>query len=232
MDHEPARALRNPEAHDEDDQTEGRTDEETQAPADFGIEQRGVQQHRGRRCAERGADPEGAVNGKIGPAAIARRDEFLDSRVDRGVFAADAGPGQKTEQHVARGAPRKRGGGGCEQIDRERGEEQFCSAEPVSQPAKANRTEHRASEIAAVGESNVDIAQLQYRALLQRTRHRAGQRHLEPVENPGHAERHHDEGVERTPAQTVQPRRDIGCHQTHRGACVAWTDFRLQIGGI
>ena len=40
--------------------------------------------------AERRADPEAAVDDEVGPAAHARRDQFLDGRVDRGVFAADA----------------------------------------------------------------------------------------------------------------------------------------------
>src|SRR5262249_11504743 len=96
MDHEPARTLRDPEAHDEDDQAESRANEEAQPPANLRIEQRRIQQYGGRRGAERRANPEAAVDGQVGPAAIARRYEFLDRRIDRGVFAHDAGPGQES----------------------------------------------------------------------------------------------------------------------------------------
>ena len=51
---------------------------------------------------------------------------------------------------------------------------------------------------------------MQRRAVLERAGERARQRHLEPVENPGDAERHHDQRVKAAPRQPVEPRRNVG----------------------
>ena len=61
-----------------------------------------VEQHQRAERAHRRADPEAAVDGEIGPAAHARRDQLLDGRIDRGVFAADAGAGDKAKEREAR----------------------------------------------------------------------------------------------------------------------------------
>ena len=55
------------------------------------------QPHRQERAARR-ADPEAAVDGKIDASAQARRDQFLDRRIDGRIFAADAGTGEEAEQ--------------------------------------------------------------------------------------------------------------------------------------
>ena len=51
---------------------------------------------------------------------------------------------------------------------------------------------------------------MQPRAFLQRARQRAGQRDLQPIQNPGDAERHHHAGMKAAPAQLIEPRRYAG----------------------
>ena len=102
-----------------------------------GLDHRRIEQHDRAGRAERRADPEAAVDHEVGPAAIARRHQFLNGRIDRGVFAADAGAGQEAEHREARHAPGQRGRRGRDQIDRERDEEQPLAAEPVGEPAEA-----------------------------------------------------------------------------------------------
>ena len=181
-----------------------------QPPAVFRIDHRRIEQHDGAERAERRADPEAAVDDEIGPAAHARGDQLLDGRVDRGVFAADARAGEEAEQREAPEIPRQRGRRGGDEIDRERDEEQLLAAEPVGQPAEEQRAQHRAGEIGAGGEADVGIAELQDRARLQCAGDRAGERHFEPVEDPGDAERRDHQGVEAAPRQAVEPRRDVG----------------------
>jgi len=74
------------------------TDEKGEPPADIGIEAGWVQNEYRRRRSKRAADPKRAVDGKIGPATIARRDHFLNRRIDRTVFAAYSSAGQHAEQ--------------------------------------------------------------------------------------------------------------------------------------
>ena len=204
VNHQPARAFRNPHPHHEHHEAETRAGEIGQPPAEIGTDQRGIEQHDRADRAHRRADPEAAVDDEIGPSAIARRHQFLNRRIDRGVFAADAGAGEKPEQRVARDTPgqRRRGGGG--EIERQRDEEQFLAPDPVGQPAEAERAEHGAGEIGAVGKSDVEIGKSQRRTFLQRAGQRAGQRDLQPIQNPGDAERQHDAGVKAAPAQAVE----------------------------
>ena len=122
--------------------------------------------------------------------------------------------------------PRKRGGSRRQQIDGQRDEEQLPAPEPVGQPAEAEGAEHRAGKVGAIGEADLDITQMQHRALLQRARHRTGQRHLEPVQHPGDAKRNDDKPVEAAPGQTIEPRRDIRVHHVCRDASFTWTRTR------
>ena len=169
-----------------------------------------IEQHDRADRADRRADPEAAVDDEIGPSAIARRHQFLDRRIDRGVFAADAGAGEKSKQRVARDAPGQRGRRGRGEIERQRDEEQFLAPDPVGQPAEAERAEHGAGKIGAVGKSDIEIGEMQRRTFLQRPGQRAGQRDLQPIQNPGDAERQHDAGVKAAPAQAIETRGNVG----------------------
>ena len=159
--HQPARAFRQPQPHEEDHQRKCRADEECKPPAVFRIDHRRIEQHDGAERAQRRADPEAAVDDEIGPAAHAGGYELLDGRVDRGVFAADAGAGEKAKQREAPEIPGQRGGRGGAEIDRKRDEEELLAPEPVGQPAEEQRAEHGAGQIGAGGETDVGIAELQ-----------------------------------------------------------------------
>ena len=95
---EPAWAFWDPRPEKKNKEAERGTNEKSEPPADVGIEAGRVQNE--YRCcrSQRAANPERAVDGKIGPSAIARRDHFLNRRIDRTVFAAYSSAGQNTEQ--------------------------------------------------------------------------------------------------------------------------------------
>src|SRR6185437_10738647 len=84
MDHQPARAFRNPHPHHEHDQPQYRAGEVSEAPAEIGTGDGRIEQDDRARGAQRRADPEAAINEEISPAAIARRHQLLDGRIDRG----------------------------------------------------------------------------------------------------------------------------------------------------
>ncbi len=216
MGHQPARRFRQPQAHEEDDEAEHGPDQKRQAPSQIRWQQVGIEHHQRSRRAERGADPEAAVDDEIGPAAVARRHQLLNGRIDGGVFAADAGAGEEAKQREARQIPRQRGRRGGEEIDRERDEEQPLAPEPIGEPAEEQRAQHGAGEIGAARKPDVGVGETKLRALLQRRRDGAGERHLEAVEDPRDSERDDHEGVEAAPAQPVEPRRDVG--RDHRRA--------------
>ena len=109
MGHQPARRFRQPQAHEEDDEAEHGPDQKRQAPSQIRRQQVGIEHHQRSRRAERGADPEAAVDDEIGPAAVARRHQLLNGRIDGGVLAADAGAGEEAKQREARQIPRQRG---------------------------------------------------------------------------------------------------------------------------
>ena len=208
--HQPARAFRNPQPHEEYDEGQGRTDQEGEPPAVFRIDQRRIEHHQRAERAHGRADPEAAVDDEIGPAAHTRRDQLLDGGIDRGIFAADAGAGDEAKQREAEDIPGGGGGRGGGEIDRQRDEEQRLAAEPVGEPAEEERAEHRAGQIGAAGEPDVGVGEAQGGTVLQRARQAAGERHLQPVQDPGDAERRHHQRVEAAPGQAVEPRRDVG----------------------
>ena len=166
MRHQPARAFRNPEPHEEDD-----------SPSAAPIRKASRQPNSGSMNAGSSSTIEPAapiaapiqklpLMHEVGPAAHARRDQFLDGGIDRGIFAADAGAGEKAKQREAPEIPRQRGRRGRDEVDRERDEEQLLAAEPVGQPAEEQRAEHRAGEIGAADKPDLGVGELQRRALL------------------------------------------------------------------
>ena len=189
-----------------------RPDQKGEPPAMFGIDHRRIEQHQRAERPQGGADPETAVDDEIAPAAHARRDQLLDGGIDRGILAADAGAGEKTKQRKACDIPRGGGRRGGDQIDGQRHEEQSLAAEPVGEPTEEDGAKHGAGEIGAAGNADIGIAEMKHRALFQRARQGAGERHLQPVQDPGDAQRGHDQRVESTPGQPVEPRRNIGVH--------------------
>src|SRR5262245_38939817 len=238
--HQPAGGFRQPQAHEENHAAERGADEKRQSPAQIRRQQGGIEQHDRARRAQRGAEPEAAVDHEVGPAAVARRHQLLDRRVDGGVFAADAGAGEKAEQREAPEIPRQRGRRGGDEIDRERDEEQPLATQPVGEPAEEQSTQYRPREIGAAREPHIDVGESEPRTLLEGGRYGAGERHLEAVENPGDAERDDDEGMETAPPQPVEPRRDIGGddprfrarRRAFRGNCRRYRHCLLTSGGL
>ena len=70
--------------------------------------------------------------------------------------------------------------------------------------AEEQRSQYRPDKIGTAGEAHLLSREVQPRAGLQRCRHRARQRHLQPVENPGDAKSGHDEPVEGTPREAIE----------------------------
>ena len=199
-----------PQAHQQDQQAQRGTEAEAQPPAEVAAGHAGIeQQHRGHR-AQRGADPEGAVDRQVDPAAKARRGEFLDGRVDRRVLAADARAGEETEQQEAGRVPGQRRRRRGADVDRESDEEQPPAAETVGEPAEEQSAQDRTGDVDAASQPDIAAGQVQRGALPQRTRHGSGQGHFQAVEQPGDAQRDHQQRVEAPPGQAVQARRQVG----------------------
>ncbi len=205
-----ARTFRDPHPHHEHHETETGAGEVCQPPAEIGADHRRIEQDDRADRAHGRADPEAAIDQKVSPSAIARGHQFLDRRIDRGIFAADPGAGKKSKQRVTRQIPGQSGGGRGGEIERQRDEEQFLAPDTVGEPAESERAEHGAGEIGAVGKPDVEIGELQRRTFLQCARQRTGKRDLQAIQDPGDAERKHDAGVEAAPAQIVQARRNAG----------------------
>ena len=98
VDHQPARTLGDVAADEHDPHGQRGAEEEREPPADVGGEDVLVEQHAGEGGAERRAEPVGAVDRKIDPAAGARGDQLVDGTVDRAVLAADPEAGEEAEQ--------------------------------------------------------------------------------------------------------------------------------------
>ena len=149
MDDEPAWAFGNEGAQKQNAEGKDRTDKEGRPPAEFRIDVVRIKQDDRRKCARRAAEPERAIDGEVGVAAHASRDEFLDRRIDRTIFAADPRPGQQTKDAETRQIEGESGRRRRKSVERERDEEKLLAAEPVRQPAEDQCAGDRADEIEA-----------------------------------------------------------------------------------
>src|SRR5439155_9498166 len=105
------------------------------------------------------------------------------------------------EHGEARDGPGESSRRGGDEVDRERDEEQALASEPIREPAEEQRARYRAGKVRAARQPDLGIGEVKLRAFLQRARDRAGQRHLQAIENPGDPKRNDDEGVETAPWQ-------------------------------
>ena len=95
-------------------------------------------------------------------------------------------------------------------VDGQGDEEELLPADPVGQVPEADRARHRADQVGRGGEADLRFAEAEARALVDRRGEGADQRHLQPVQHPGDAERGHHPPMESAPGQPVQPRRHVG----------------------
>ena len=206
VDREPSRTFGDPHAHQEDDSADHRAGQEGEPPAEFGIDPGRVEEPDRDQRAERRADPERAVDHEVDMPAEARRDQLLDRRVDGGVFAADAAAGEEPEEKERRAVPRSASKRGRDQVDSDGDEKQELASQAVGQPAEEQGAEHGAGQVGAGGDPDFRIGKMQRRASFQGAGDRSGQRHLEPVEDPGDPESGDDEDMKPAPGQPLQPR--------------------------
>ena len=100
----------------------------------------------------------------------ARREQFLDGRVDGRVLAADTGAGEEAEQAEAPEFQDKRRSGGGREVDGERDEEELLAPEPIGEPAEEDGAKHRAGEIGAAASPTSVLLKRQRRAFFKGTR--------------------------------------------------------------
>ncbi len=149
MDDEPARAFRDPCPEEKNDEAECGTDEKCEPPADVGGETGWIENGERSSGPEGGADPERAVDGKVGPATIAGWDHFLNRGIYRAVFTAYPSPSQHSEQTKAFQIPSEGRGGRRHEVKTQCDKEKRPAAKPVGHPAEAERTDDGAGEIKA-----------------------------------------------------------------------------------
>src|SRR3984885_3475283 len=185
MGDQPARAFRNPKSHQQNPESDSRPDQKSKPPADCWVYHSGIEKYERTARAGCRSDPKAAVDQEVGPAAEPRRDKILDCRIDGGVFAADAGAGEKAEQTKARRVPRQAGGRGRDEVNGKRDREQLFSAQPVGEPTEEKCAKHGAKEVTTSGKADLRIAQAQGGAVFEFAGQRASERDFKTVKNPG-----------------------------------------------
>jgi hypothetical protein len=184
--------------------------EEGHAPADLRFDETRIEQEDRTEAGDGGADPEAAVDRKIGPAPAPRRNQLLDRRIDGAVFAADAGAGEKPHQGETGQIPCQGGRRRGDEIDQQGDAEEPFAADPVGEPAEEERARNGAGKISAVGQPDIGGGKSQGWAVPQGPGDRTGQGDLQAIENPGDAECDNDKPVEPRPREPVQTRRNVG----------------------
>ena len=149
VEQEPARALGQMAANQEDDASQRRAEDEGEAPAEVRGDEARIEQDDRGRGAERGADPVGAVDDEVDAAAHVRGHQLVDGRVDGRALAADPRARDGAPEREAREADREPGHERGAEVDRERDEEEPPPAERVGQAPEDERPRDGAGEVGA-----------------------------------------------------------------------------------
>ena len=165
-----------------------------------------VEQHEGQRGADRGAEPVGAVDREVDPAARPRGDELVDGRVDRRVLAADAQAGES-------GRPKMQRPGEGREHGRRRGrqqrrDEELLAPEAIGQTAEAERADRGADDVEVPLKPISKVLSPRVLLRLQATPDRADDRDLDAVEDSHRAKAEDHQPVRAAPRQPVDTARD------------------------
>src|SRR5215510_5868834 len=105
MNHQPTRTFWNPAAKENHNETKRRADSKSETPTQPDWYPTRIEQHQRSGCTKCGTDPVRAIDDQINPSAHTCRNQFVNCRVDRSVFAADACAGQRAKECVAPEVP-------------------------------------------------------------------------------------------------------------------------------
>jgi hypothetical protein len=221
---EPPRALGERAPHHQDDQRQHRAHQEGEPPPD--VDGEGVEEdQRGERAEDR-TRPVRPVDPDVDSPPVLGRHHLVDGRVDRRVLAADAHaghqPGQVEEHQPAREMPGdERRGSGAEQVEQQRRDQQPLPAQFVGHPPEHQRPHHLADQVHRRDQTDLGRGHVQGLRLGQLPGDRAGDRDLQPVENPRRPQPGDHPGMERGPAKPIEPGRDRRADLSRNGRGVA-----------
>ena len=203
MDREPTRTLGHPHAHEKNDEPQDCAGQERKPPSPFCRDESGIEQHDRDHGAERRADPETAIDREVELATIARRDQFLNGRIDGGIFAANAAAGEETKDEEREAVPGEPSQRRRDQIDDDGDEKEHFAPEPIGQPAEKQRADDRAHKVGAAGQSDLGIREMKRRAVFQSRRDRTRERDFKSIKDPGDPQRGDYEDVKPAPRQAL-----------------------------
>src|ERR1700722_17759662 len=208
--HQPPRALRHETTEQQDAEAQDGSDAETEAPPDIRGEQSLVQQERNSKRSCRCAKPEAAIDDEVDTPAVLRRNELVDRRIDRGVFPADAEPGDHPENREAPEIPCERTQQHAGQIDDQRDVEAQTPAMPIRDPAEHESADDRAYDVEGSNGSKVGAGKMEGFGALQGRAERADDGDFEPVKNPGDPQSYDDQKVKPAPGKPIEAKWDVG----------------------
>ena len=205
--HEPARALGDKAAYENDDDAKSGSHEKGQPPAEIGRNQVCVEQEDGGCRPASCAQPVGGVDEEIDLAPDARGYKLVYGRINGRVFAADTHAGNAAEDRVAPEVPAERAACRGYEIDEQGNGEEFLAAKAIGRIAEENSTHDRAEQVGSRAFSDLCISHVQ--AGFEDAADGPGECDFEPVENPRDAEPGDHQPVPLAPGQSVHARRDV-----------------------
>src|SRR5690606_34349944 len=206
VDQQPARALRDVPADQEDHQGEDGAQPEGEPPAEVGREDRRVERDDRQQGPADRAQPVAAVDEQAHAPPVVGGDQLVDGGVDGRVLAPDAEAGQEAEEEEPPGVEGERGQGGGAQVDREGDHEEFLAAPQVGEAAPEQGAGTGSGDVQGGGDAG-DLAGGDGQAaagLGQAGGDVADDGDLEAVEDPHRAEADDDRPVPAGPGQAVQ----------------------------
>src|SRR5437764_15081426 len=117
MHQEPVRAFWHVTAHSQDGQAKNGTQTKAEPPAQVNRQDVRVEQDGCNKSAGSCADPPAPIDGEVHMAAHSRRDQFIDSRVNRGILPTDTGSRDEAAGQEPDEVEGKGGRDGSYQID-------------------------------------------------------------------------------------------------------------------
>ena len=161
VDDEPAWALGDEAAEEQDADAEDDADSEGEALGDVLIDDVVVEENDSDASPKRGSEPVGGVDDEVDASPEARWDEFVDGGVDGGVLAADTETGDEAELGVAEEVPGEGGGDGRERVNEQGDGKELLAAQAVGGPAKAKGSDDGSAEIEGGGLADLGVAHMQ-----------------------------------------------------------------------
>src|SRR5579872_6707572 len=177
-----------------------------------------IKQYSRQACTNGRANPPGTIDRKVRMTTHSRRNELINSGVNRRILSTNS----CASQHTASGEPDKVEGEGCRdssnQINAQCNHKKHFAPKLIGHTTKKKCAHYSTNKIRSTCCRDLHISEVQRLWVLEDRADHTDNSYLKSIQNPRNTKCNNNEPVPPAPGKTIHPGGNIGSHRLHLGS--------------